>query len=411
MISDRSEAVAPRAILFVHNGQNWITGSERCLIDLMSGLAPEKFRPVLLCNKDAGALADAARAKGIPVHESIGWPRNSDTLLSDRRYLVEVNELVEKYQIRLIHANDVEPIKSLVPVARRHRIPLLAHIHIIEDSATRHASLLHQVSHIVGVSRASIVDVVSDGFPIERTEIIYNGIDAGRLNIGDASNLRAQLGIPDKAICIAAVGSLIHRKGMDIALKSLALTMREDPTTDVHLIVLGDGPLHSVLLTLANDLGVGDRVHFLGRRNDVGAILRGAADIFISASREESLNLSILEASLCGLPIVASDIAAHREALVDGVTGNLLPSEDAVAFAAAISTLVADSERRERYGTAGTKYVRENFNLEQYVAGFDQVYTRLLDRAPVSYGWVGGSRWPISYWGWAKDAVGKRLGR
>lgn len=390
-------------ILFVHNGQDWIRGSERCLLDLLAGLNRDRFYPVLLCN--GKALASEAMRLGVTVYRSAGW--QSESLLPDRRFVGEARSIVRHYDIRLIHANDTDPLKTLIPVARGARIPLLAHLHIIDDADGRRWSGLHQVSRAVGCSRAAIAGLLEDGLAPELTDVIYNGVDAERLSAGHCRELRAELGIEDEAITLTSVGSLIHRKGVDVTISALALLQRDG--RNCHLLLAGEGAEREALEAQARSLGVASRVHFLGLRTDVGAVLRDATDICVSAARQEAFPLNLLEAAFCGAPIVASAIDPHRESVVEGETGDLFADGDPEAMASAIGALVEDSLRRRRYGAAGRRRVQSQFLVERYVARFEETYDELLEKPRASYGWLAETRWPPAYTAWARTAVKRRM--
>ncbi len=399
------QVAPPAPILFVHNGSNWITGSERCLLDLIDGLDRSRFAPVLLCNADA--LASAARALDVPVHRSAGWRTNASGLLPARTAILEAREIVRLHGIRLIHANDEEPIKALVPVARAARIPLVAHLHIMSNAEERQWSWLHQVSMAVGVSQAAIRGLLDDGFPAERTRVIYNAVDPQRLGRGNARALRGALGIGTHSVVIAMIGSLIPRKGGDVVLDAFAALRARRP--DCHLLLLGDGSARESLERQATSLGVGAWVHFLGRRDDVGAVLRDATDIVVSAAQQEAFPLSLLEAAYFALPVVASDIEPHRESLQAGETGLLVPVDDAAAFAEALDTLVGDEILRRRMGRAAAQRARASFLVGRYVREFEELYGTLLTQPRRRFGWVGGLVWPRAYNAWARSAAGRRL--
>lgn len=392
-------------ILFVHNGQDWIRGSERCLLDLLAGLDRERFYPVLLCN--GKALAEAATQLGVSVHRSNGWQQSSGSLLPDRKLVGEARTIVRHYGIRLIHANDSDPIKTLIPVARGAAIPLLAHLHIIDDADGRRWSGVHQVSRAVGCSRAAIAGLLDDGLAPEITDVIYNGVDPQRLSTGNCRTLRRDLGIKDDAVTLTSVGSLIERKGVDVTLEAMAMLQRDG--VDCHLLLAGEGTERKALEAQARSLGIEPRVHFLGLRGDVGAVLRDATDICVSAARQEAFPLNLLEASFCGAPIVASAIEPHRESVVDGETGDLFAPGDPRAMASAVQSLVEDAVRRRRYGDAGRLRVRSQFLVDRYVARFEQTYGELLARPKAAYGWLSETRWPPVYTAWAKAAVKRRV--
>ncbi len=208
---------------------------------------------------------------------------------------------------------------------------------------------------------------------------------------------------------IASIGSLIHRKGHDLSIRAVAAARAGG--ADVRLLVCGDGEEAGALAALAAELGIADVVHLLGLRTDVGAVLRDAVDVYVSAARDEALPLNVLEAQWTALPVVCSDIPAHHEALEAGVTGVIVPAEDATAMADAVLALAADPARRHTMGAAGHALVAERFTMRQYIGGFESLYDELLARPAAAYGWLRAARWPRAYSAWLIRVVGRRIAR
>ena len=402
-----SPPAGPRPVLFVHDGQDWMRGSERCLVDLVASIDRARYRPVVWCN--AAALADAARAAGAEVHHAPTIPAVDGAMPVSRALVAAARELIRRHGVRLVHANALGPLPALVVAARAERIPVLSHLHLIPTEPERRWMLLHQVTLAVGVSRASVAGLLADGMPADRTTVIYNGVDAARLSEGSAHGLRAALGIAPEATVVTVVASLIHRKGIDTVVRAVAELAGGG--RDVHLLVCGDGDAEPSLRALAATLGVGPRVHFLGARTDVGPILRDATDVLASAARLEAFPLNVLEAGACGLPVVVSDIAPHHEAVRDGHTGLVVPTDDPSAFAAAIGRLAADPTARRRMGIAAHALVDAEFGFARWVAEFEGAYDELLARPPAGLGWLRGSTWPPVYTRWMRSALLRRVAR
>lgn len=393
------QATAP--ILFAHHGLDWITGSERCLLDLVTHIDRTRFSPVVLC--DSPALATAARALNVPVHESKDWIDNEDRLWPTRARVRVISDIVRLHDIQLIHANDTDPLNVLIAAARGAHIPILAHLHIPLDVVERRWSWLHQASMAVGVSEFAVRDLRTDGVRTNWIRVIHNGIDPSRVAEGSATGLRRELGIPPGDVILTSAASLIHRKGVDVLLHAMHALHQRNPSA--HLLLLGDGPELISLKSLSNELGIDSHVHFLGRRADVGAVYRDASDVAVSASRMEMLPLSLLEAAMAGLPVVASDIDAHLEAVVEGVTGLLVRQDDPAQLASALDRLAADKNQRVEMGAAGQARALAHFHINTFVAAFERSYEELLSQPRHKLGWVGGSRWPRTYWSWLRSAV------
>ena len=147
---------------------------------------------------------------------------------------------------------------------------------------------------------------------------------------------------------VTALSRLVRHKGYP----ELLAAMAELPA---HLVVVGTrlasdhGPDMEPYFAAS---GLGARLHRLGYRADVAAVL-AASDIFVLPSHFEGLPMSVIEAMLCGLPVVASDIRGPREQVVDGQTGLLVPPAKVAPLAAALGRLIADEAARARMGAAG----------------------------------------------------------
>ena len=267
--------------------------------------------------------------------------------------------------------------------------------------------LVHQADVNVGVAHHVIEPLERDGVAASRLRVIYNGIDTERLGQGDARTLRHELGIPDSAFVAVSVGSLIHRKAHDVTVRAIAAARARGG--DVRLLICGDGEEADALRQLIGQLGVGDAVHILGYRRDVGAVVRDAGDVCVTSAREETLGLNVLEAQWLGVPVIASDIPAHREALAAGVSGVLVPLEDPAAVASALVEFARSPAHRAALGAAGPALVTERFAMSAYVGGFERLYSELLARPRASYGWVRGASWPPLYTAWLTRNMRRRL--
>ena len=178
------------------------------------------------------------------------------------------------------------------------------------------------------------------------------------------ARIRTQLGVaPDRPVVIA-VSRLVRHKGYP----ELARAMQGVP--DTELWVVGErlasdrGPNMEDVL---REAGLGERLRMLGYREDIAALM-AAADIFVLPSQFEGLPMSVIEAMLCGLPVVASDIRGPQEQVVEGETGLLVPMGDAGALRDAIARLAADPDLRRRMGEAGRDRAVELFDETKTVA-------------------------------------------
>ena len=190
--------------------------------------------------------------------------------------------------------------------------------------------------------------------------------------VGRAAATRRSLGVPPEAPLLSIVAELTARKQHDVALQALALVGRGD----VHLALAGDGPRRATLEARAANLGIADRVHFLGNVADARPLMLASRATVLPSFRE-GLSRSVLESLALGVPVVGSDIRGIADAVrPDG--GFLVPPGDAHALAEALDRIIASppldetTRRRLRERLAG-------FSLEALIAEHDRLYASLVD--------------------------------
>ena len=154
---------------------------------------------------------------------------------------------------------------------------------------------------------------------------------------------------------VLGVGRLEHQKGFDLLVRAFARATRLQGGW--KLVIAGEGSQRATLRTLADSCGVADRVHLIGRQDDIWPTY-AAADVFALPSRFEGFPNALLEAMAAGLPAVAADCpTGPREIIRDEHEGLLVPAEDVEALTRALSRLVGDADLRRRRGAAGAAVV------------------------------------------------------
>jgi L-malate glycosyltransferase len=370
----KSEHARP-LVAFAHKGHDWIRGSEQCLLDLVSGMDRGLFRLLVITN--GRTLAAEVEKRGVEAVIVKHWSGGALLNAPSRQ---RVTRLLRDRNASLIHANMAVTLPLVIPAARRLGIPVLTHLHTpFASLGARHAALVRQSTLTVGVAEHVVAPLRAGMFTPARVRVVDNAVNVERLAGGDASGLRTGLGIAPGAFVAASIGSLIERKGQRTALHAIAGARSHG--IDVHLLLCGDGADEAALRELAASLGVQRAVHFLGVRRDVGAILRDAADLLVTCAHEEAQPLSVLEAQWVGVPVAASDIVAHREALPAAAGGVLFPLGDAHALSVVLAALARDPARRAAMRVAGQAFARERYEMRRYVRQFEALYGELLSTA------------------------------
>jgi glycosyltransferase involved in cell wall biosynthesis len=199
-----------------------------------------------------------------------------------------------------------------------------------------------------------------------RAVAIGNGRDSAvfRPDASARARIRASLDVPDDRVVIIAVSRLVWHKGYP----ELAAAMGALPGAELWVVgerlATDRGP--DMIATLCN-AGLGDRLRLLGYREDIPALL-AAADIFTLPSRFEGLPMSVIEAMLTGLPVVATDVRGPAEQVEDGLTGLKVPAGDAGPLAAALGRLVQDRDLRLRMGDAGRQRALDRYEEAKVLA-------------------------------------------
>jgi len=185
--------------------------------------------------------------------------------------------------------------------------------------------------------------------------LIPSGVDTDLFHPRERTPLRTRLGVSDVELAIVFVGSLIPRKGADLAIEALARM-----SSTAKLLLVGEGPEHGRLADLTRRVGVEAQVAFLGSRSlaEVAEIM-AAADAFVLPSHYEGRPNVVLEAQASGLAVVASDIPGCRDLVEHGETGLLSAAGDAPALAQAFDQLAKDRSLRHRLGTHAVTSIRD----------------------------------------------------
>ncbi len=187
----------------------------------------------------------------------------------------------------------------------------------------------------------------SRGLPVERIRVIPNGVAPAPATNTTRGQILAELGLPENSRLIGLVGRLWPQKRVKDAIwaADLLKVIRDD----VHLLVIGDGPHRGRLLHFRDQVWIGDKVHFLGERNDVAQWMPHF-DVLWSTSGYEGQSNAILEAMAAGVPVVATDIPGTRELVVHGETGFLVEVGHRAGFARWTNQLLDDAALARRLG-------------------------------------------------------------
>ena len=207
---------------------------------------------------------------------------------------------------------------------------------------------------------------------------IAPGIDVEHFIPTDASSLRESLGLADKKV-IVSVGRLVHRKGQDHLIEAMPEILKNVPRA--HLLLVGEGPYREHLQNLVHQLKLESSVTFIGRiqYQDLPMYIC-VGDIFAMPSRSrlmglevEGLGIVYLEASSCGLPVLAGDSGGAPDAVIQNETGLVVSGTDNKEIASAAVALLTNLEASQKMGTVGRQWIVDNWRWEIWSKAFEEL--------------------------------------
>lgn len=345
-------------------------GGERHLADLSRALT------------ELGHEVYTAVVPDSPLRTELSFlPKERTFALSRRNYVKNVTGLgwfVRARGIQIVHAHaarDYHLAALAVRLASSSRLVLTRHALFPLRKINR--PLLSDVGRVIAVSQAVAESLRQNGV-IESSKItvVHNGVDIDRFDKPVASSQRAG----DDPLLVGTVGHLAPIKGQDVFLRAAALISAR--RRDVQFVVIGEdkSPEKSYrrsLESLVADLGVSEIVDLPGWRDDMPAAL-SLLTLFVSAARSEPFGLAIVEAMAAGLPVVAAASEGALEIIADGVTGKLVPVDDAEALAQAINDLLDNPLERSRLAQNARLAARARFSLTRMTTDTEQVYREVL---------------------------------
>jgi glycosyltransferase involved in cell wall biosynthesis len=309
-----------------------------------------------------------------------------------------VMNALKEFEPDIIHAHEPSLVWAGLEYAKHHHIPTTVTTHMLpsfistaisnpllrvtfEKTAWGYMKLLSQKATMLITTTRIGANVVGRKLGI-RVETIPNGIDTDvlhpRHSMDDEPATRTRLNLPIGVPIILHVGRLDAEKNVDTIIRATAPLICQ---TNAHLVLVGDGREKLVLMELAHDLGISDRVHFTGYVSmDEGLpeIYR-MANLFVLGSEVESQGLVLLEAAASGLPLVAFDTTAISEIVHDGANGYLVKPGDIPAMSAAMFNVIDDPELSARMGIESRRLSRK-YDVHYVQSLHEQFYVRLFER-------------------------------
>lgn len=349
-------------------------GLENGVVNIVNGLDPSRFRSSLCCLQGAGGFVSRVRAPDVSIHE-MGLGRGNDYRLPWR-----LARLFRRTRPDIVHTRNPEAffygflgaklagVRALIHSEHGRTFPDKRHRLWVQQLFSRYTTAVFAVSE--QLKRDLVREV---GLSASRIEVLYNGVDFSRCASIDRESVRRHLNVGAGDIVIGSVGRLVPVKNYPLLLRAI----RGLAANAVIIVVLvGDGPERTALMTMAQELGLGERVCFLGHRDDVFELL-AAMDVFVLPSVSEGMSNTLLEAMAAGVPVIASDVGGNPEIVRDGLDGLLFPTADEAALRERLQRVCTDPSLRACLGKAARERVLEGFSIKAMIDRYEQLYRRV----------------------------------
>lgn len=344
-------------------------GLEKLVVEFARHCDRARFAPLVVTIGRRGLLADEVEALDCPVIALDHPPGLRARVWS----IARMGRIFRREQVGVVHTHSEGPLLFGAPSARLAQVPRVVHTrHHGPDLGSSRRALAGMAWASRWVDRVACVAddgarrAAAEGIDASKIQTIWNGIDLARFADQD----------PAPGGPAVVVARLVPEKGIATLLRATAIITRQAP--EFRLEIAGEGPDRPALEALANELNLDTRVRFLGRVDDVPALL-GRAGMLVLPSRKEGISLTLLEAMARGLPCVATRVGGNPEVVIDGETGLLAPPEDPEALARAILALWTDPARAKALGKAGRARAELHFDIRRTVATYESIYTNCAE--------------------------------
>ncbi len=359
-----------------------LNGGENSILAVLKQLSDQHLSPVILA-PSAGPLAERCRDVGLNhIPFQLADYRSNPELLS-----TTLNDLIDRHQLQLVHANSLSAGRKLGEVAAKINCPTTSHLRDIMSLSRPAIAALGQHRGLIAVSHATRNFHIQQGLQSENLVVIHNGIDLRQFRPRSPSgSLHEELQLPSDTIFAAVIGQICLRKGHhDVA---QAAVMLKEKWPNLHFVIVGQR--HSTkqesidfddqLTGIFHSARMEDRLHRIGWRNDLPA-LYPEFRLLVHAARQEPLGRVLLEAAASGIPIVATHVGGTEEILTHKKSAWFVSPADPVGLAEGIDQLLSNSELSAQFSAQGRRTIEERFTIEQAASHHLEFWTGILSTA------------------------------
>ncbi|MBV1911050.1 MAG: glycosyltransferase [Kangiellaceae bacterium] len=352
-------------------------GLENGIVNTINGCDREKFKIDVICLRELGELGERIQN---PSSEVLFDSKKSNGLMNAVSAIREANN---KNNYNFIHTHGWATMLAGFIAKLLDRSPII----INGEHGTLYFNtfrqrimqrfLFNRMKINLSVSGA-LVKEISRRFRVseKRFIAILNGVDTSRFqpNISNRQRIRSELALDEDILLVGSVGRLVNVKNYPSLIRAYALIHQQYSKS--KLLLVGDGPEREALVKLTEQLDLVNNVIFLGRREDIPAVMN-ALDIFVLPSFREGLSNTILEAMSSGLPAVVSKVGGSPEIVIEGETGHLFEVDDIAYLSSLVLNLFNKPKQLNDMSRRAREHVTKHYSLLSMVEKYQNVYEDL----------------------------------
>jgi glycosyltransferase involved in cell wall biosynthesis len=290
--------------------------------------------------------------------------------------ILKMRKIIRAKRIDVVHTHLSTSSVNGCLAARISQVPGIATVHGMSGKLSFSAA-----SHLIGVSLQVKQHLIDQGVPAAKISVVYNGLP-GLEHVPDREKIRAEMGISASTYCFGTIARVTPSKGIEYAIRAIAemgkLCPLDEAVPSVCYLVVGDGDGLEGCRQLAKELGLDEKVRFLGYRKDIEVCL-AAMDLFLFPSLKEAMGIALVEAMRSGLPVVATNIGGIPEVVTEEC-GILVPPKEPIEMARKALEIVQNPARRSRMADAARTRASRFFSATAMQVATSDVYSQALSQ-------------------------------
>jgi glycosyltransferase involved in cell wall biosynthesis len=368
----------PKVLLVYFEPQS--SGQTTHVLSLARGLDKDKYDITVVLPKHLQNSIKAFEQTGVTI-----VPLPMGKILWNAKSIISLMSLIRRQNFDIVHVHSQEAGllgRVVARVARARKI-----IYTPQCTNIRHMRwfwlyrsiekiLSYITDKIISVNETDRLRIIQWGIHSSKVITIKNGIDqnlfAGSINLEET---KRKIGLHEKRPVVMQIGRLSDQKNPLMFVKGASIVAQEHP--EVQFVLVGDGPLKNEVGAYIQELGMNNQMRCLGWQAEAYKLI-ALSDIFTLTSQWEGLPYVLLEAMAWSCPVVATAVNGCPEIVKHGITGYLVPKNDATSWAKYVIKLLENPELSVEMGQRGNAVLKEELSLQKMIEQTEQLYDRLI---------------------------------